>query len=641
MPPDRSLIADGTEHRSRADFVWISLVGLLVGIWLWLALSSGGYPAKNWVFPVLVVGLFGLMMGALLAYPRRPRQLSLTVLILFGAYAIWVVFSTLWAASDAGAWLASGRTFAYLLIMALALALLTSSRVRAAFRYLIMLAAFVLLAVSIWRIWSAAELAEVFSGNRLVFPTGRADSTAALLLVTFWPLMWLAAGPQERAPVRGVALGLATGLLGLSVMTQSRGAAWSMVISLVLMFLFSPGRVRLLFYLVVPGLLMVYAAPVLDRYWTLGTFAAQGDTAGRTLTVAIVAAAFVGMIIALLEDWVRVTGRMKAIFGTVVLVACAGGLIYAAVNMTLGNGGSISWVDETWRQLLDEPIAGGQTTGQPAATRQEGWGQTWDEFKRARLIGVGAGDSSSELGDSPSGADESLSREPREPGSVVLQVMSDTGIVGAVLGFGAILTAVAGMLWPRLVVGFGRLKQSWRDDGRSPPPSRWGDEPMAYGWQMALFVGASYWFVHANLEWLWPLPGVTIPALLMLAAGVAATDAQAGTMWPRLSRWMARSAPAGSAVPAAAGAGQQPWPGSASAQTAEAVEAAGGAPEKAADGATSGAPEKAAAEPGGRWSPVGRLRPPGPLSQAFRIALMVLSGFVLILAGSAYLLLLF
>jgi hypothetical protein len=194
---------------------------------------------------------------------------------------------------------------------------------------------------------------------------------------------------------------------------------------------------------------------------------------------------------------------------------------------------------------------------------------------------------------------------------VVLQVLSDTGIVGAIFGFSAIIVAVAGVLWPRLVVGFGRLGRAWRGDERGPTRSRWGEEPMASGWQMALFAGTTYWFVHANMEWLWPVPGVTVPALLMLGAGVAATDALAGTMWSGLSRRVTRTA-----LP-------------------------GNSPEEAADGAVSGVPGSAVTEMKGRWSPVGTLRPPGLLSQAFRIALITVSAFVLILAGSAYLLLLF
>jgi hypothetical protein len=106
-------------------------------------------------------------------------------------------------------------------------------------------------------------------------------------------------------------LGLATGLLGLAVMTQSRGAAWSMAVTLVLMFALCPGRLRLLFYLVVPGFLMVYAVPQLSQYWTLGPETLEGAMAARVLTVVVIAAGFIGMILALLEGWIRVSRRMK------------------------------------------------------------------------------------------------------------------------------------------------------------------------------------------------------------------------------------------------------------------------------------------------------------------------------------------
>jgi hypothetical protein len=396
-----------------------------------------------------------------------------------------------------------------------------------------------------------------------------------------------------------------------------------MVITLLLMFLFSPGRLRLLFYLVVPGLLMVYAAPSLNRYWTLDPGFVQGSTAGRTLTIAVIAAAFMGLIIALLEGWVRVSGRMKAVFGTVVLVGCAAGLIYAAVTTPLG-GGSISWVDDTWRQFLDEPAvgqtAGGEPGETPLPTRESIWTQTWEQFKTALVLGAGADNSSLELGDPGQGPGGDLPREPQQPNSVVLQVLSDTGIVGAVFGFAAIVAAVAGMLWPRLAVGFGRFRRAWHGDQGDRAASRWGDDPMAYGWNMALFVGAAYWFVHANMEWLWPIPGVTIPALLMVAAGVAATDARAGTLWPRLSDWSRRRTHAGLAY------GTE---GTAAARSVS-----------PATGPASMDPQQAPLGSHSRWSPQARLRPPGPLSQGFRVALITLSAFVLILAGSAYLLLL-
>ena len=138
------------------------------------------------------------------------------------------------------------------------------------FRYLLMAAAFVLLAVCVWQLWSTDNIAGLFIENRFSYPVSYPNNAAALFLVAFWPLMWLAAGPEERAPVRGVALGLATGLLGLAIMTQSRGAIWSLAITLVLTFIVSPARLRTLFYLMVPALLMVYEFPNLNRYWLEG-----------------------------------------------------------------------------------------------------------------------------------------------------------------------------------------------------------------------------------------------------------------------------------------------------------------------------------------------------------------------------------
>ena len=100
---------------------------------------------------------------------------------------------------------------------------------------------------------------------------------------------------------------------------------------------------------------------------------------------------------------------------------------------------------------------------------------------------------------------------------------------------------------------------------------------------MALLAGIVYWFAQANLEQLWQVTGITVPVIIMLAAALAATDARAGALWPRLgSRLRRRPAP----------------------QTGT---------------------EEA-------------LQPDGLFSDGFRVGLIVLSAAVLILAVSSYLL---
>jgi hypothetical protein len=547
MPAERFVTEESGPSRSRVYLLWVLPVVFLVGVWLWLVLSDGGYPARNWAFPALAVGVAGIAGASLLGYPRRPRQLSIVVLALFTAYSVWVFASNLWAGDTSRSWPASGRTFLYLLVLALALAYFTTTHGRTAFKYLLMAAPFVLLVVVIWRLWSARVLAGLFIGNRLGFPVGRPDETAALFLVSFWPLMWLAAGPREPAPIRGAALGLATGMVGLAILTQSRGAAWSLGISVVLMFALSPGRLRLLFYLVVPSLLMVYAFPHLNRYWTQDPAIASGGLAARTLTIAVLAGGFIGMIVALLEDWVKVSRRMKFIFGCILLLACAAALVYGSLTFAKDAGGPVTWFGDAWQRLASEPAAenaASDTTTGPLATRGDVWKASWQEFEHRLVIGSG---------EDARAAEVSLPAGP-QAGSLALRILSDTGVVGAFFVFAAILLSVVGILWPRTAVALRRT-------------GRGGGDVLEYGWQMALLGALAYWFAQTNLNQLWQIPAVTVPAVLMLAAAMASSGAPAGVLWPRLG---------------------------------------------------------------------GSVRPEGPLSQTFRIGLLVVSAALVILTVSAY-----
>lgn len=597
MPADRSVSYDSGLSGVEVYVIRALPVAALIGIWLWLALSAGGQDARDWAFPAIALGVLGAAAAWLLAYSRRPRQLSLAVLALFAAYAVWVFASNLWGASGSRTWVASGRTFTYLLVLALALAFFTSSRARLAFKHLFLAASLILLVVAIWRLWTAGDLAQLFAANRLVYPVGRADTAAAIFLVPFWPLIWLAAGPDEPAPVRGLALGLATGLVGLALMTQSQAAAWSLGISLIVFFALSPGRLRLLFYLVAPGLLMVYAFPHLNRYWTQNPPVLSGGPAARTLTIAVLAAGFIGMIAALLEDWIKVSGRMKAIFGVVVLAGCAAGLIYGGLTLTKGAGGPMAWFNDRWDRLVTEPAMDGPVA--PAPTRADAWQTAWQQVERTPVVGAGA--------------DESAAA------SLVPRVLSDTGIIGGVLVFGAILLSLAGALWPRTAAtwnGVRRIRRPSTGPGTAPGAesaqsragprgiSRWGRDPLAYGWETALLAGLAYWFVNANLEDLLRTTGITVPILLMLAAVLAAGDARAGALWPRLASWLRRGA-------------------------APRMDIASGT--ATSDGETGG-------EEKHRRLAFGHLRPEGRLSEGFRLGLIVLSAAVVILAASAYLL---
>jgi hypothetical protein len=627
-------------------------LAVIFAVWLWLAFSSGGYLARQWLPPSLLLGLFGLVVSLLVAYPRRPRQLSLLVLSFFGCYSVWVAFSALWADSPTRVWMESGRTFTYLLVLALAVIYLTDPAARRLFRYLLMAAATVLVALCLWRLGTVDSLGALFLEKRFAYPVTAPNHAAALFLVAFWPLMWLAAGPEERAPVRGIALGLATGLLGLTVLTQSRGAIWSLGLTALFMFVISPARLRILLYLLVPALLMVYEFPRLTRYWQDGPESVGDGLAIGTILMAVVVAAIIGMILALLERWIKVSRRMKAVFGAVVLVAVIGGLVYGLFTWTRDAGGPSQWASQTWRQFTgqtEESPGAGETTRFTllSSTGRVGiWKVAVQEFEEAPLLGVGADNfvfqhdrlRTTEV------------RKPRQAHSFELQVLGETGIVGGVLAFGGIALVLVGLLWPRYVTGWHEARETWlkrrRPDADSEEAAkttgwvgtaRWDRGPLSYGWEMALLAGAAYWLVHASVDWLWQMAGVSIPAVLFVAAAVAGVDGKAEVAWPRLNRWLM---------------GRIPEPPFEPPQPAEETTLADGAAEVTAEDA--GEPESLLLIPHRADQYARRIsrrrrrtarrlrtrelfRPPGLLSYIFRVLMVALSLAVIILAGLPYL----
>ena len=98
-------------------------------------------------------------------------------------------------------------------------------------------------------------------------------------------------------------------------------------------------------------------------------------------------------------------------------------------------------------------------------------------------------------------------------------MLSETGVVGGVLFVGALVLGLGGMLWPRFRAGWDGLR-------RNPQPGRWGADPRLYAWETMLAIGVLYWMIHGSGEWLWNIPGVSLPAVLMLALGVASVDAR-------------------------------------------------------------------------------------------------------------------
>jgi hypothetical protein len=532
----------------RRTAVWIIPIVLLFGLWLVLAFSSGGYLQSQWLPPGLGLALFALVVSVLIAYPRRPGPLSMGVLALFGLYAIWVMLSALWASSLNSVWDEAGRTLVYLLALTLALTFFTDAGARRAARYLLLAGALLLVGFAVWRLHRAgtavAGLEQLFSEDRFTYPVSYPNNAAALYLLLFWPLVWVAADPRERVPVRGLSLATCWGLLALAILTQSRGGFWATAMTLVMLLVLSPARLRTLLYLLVPAALTVWGFPDLNSYWRLGAQEVAGGVAVRVILLGMAVAAIVGVALALLERWVYVSRRMKMVFGAGVLVAVAASAIYGAALFERQVGDPGRWLSDSWSRFTAGEVTAlpgsGSTSAQGESAvasrflivstsgRWDIWRVAWRDFRASPWLGVGAGNYVFTYDQQR----HRVKAKPRQPHSWELQVLSETGTVGGVLFMGALFLGLGGMLWPRFSAGWYRLR-------RGPPKGRWGADPRLYAWETMLAIGVLYWLIHGSGEWLWNMPGVSLPAVLMLALGVASVDARAGVLWPRLHAWMA------------------------------------------------------------------------------------------------------
>jgi hypothetical protein len=225
------------------------------------------------------------------------------------------------------------------------------------------------------------------------------------------------------------------------------------------------------------------------------------------------------------------------------------------------------------------------------------WRGAWQRFEDRLAVGAGA-DAATIPEPAPTGSTagtDSSGQAASSPEPLLLRVLGDTGLVGGVLLFGGVLLAIAGILWPRTAAVW---RKSVRPGAKAAQSARWGSDTVLYGWQMSLLVGLAFWFSLANMEPLWQMPGLTVPALLMLGAALARTDSRAGTLWPKIRQRLQRKRRRAAVA------------------TVETI------------------------TPRGRrflsHLPHGHLRPPGTLSQAFRVMLLVVSAVVVVLAVCAY-----
>jgi O-antigen ligase len=307
--------------------------------------------------------------------------------------------------------------------------------------------------------------------------------------------------------LQGAALGGATLLAGLVLLTQSRAALVALGASALVLLLVLPGR-STRFWALVTGAAALALALAVEPFASLPATTAVPVAEGtaRDAGVAILAAATLAGLAwgagltgaAALGSRTPGAARILRIAAPAVLVLALAGGGLAAV------GDPVSRVKDEYDAFreLDAPGEGSARVLSGGGNRYDYWRIAADQFTAHPVRGIGAGNY-----DRTYFIQRQTTENIRQPHSLELQLLGELGLVGF-----AALALFAG------AVLAGLLARSRR--GREGP----------LGLGLAVAAGGAFlaWLAHTSFDWLHLVPGVT--GLALVAAAVLVGPRGAGRL---------------------------------------------------------------------------------------------------------------
>ncbi len=475
---------------------WISLAGAapILALLIWWITAAGGYAPTVWMpGAVALAGLLALLIaGRSVTIPSRAAGGALAAL---AAYTVWSFASVAWAAAPGPALEGSQRTLLYAVAFAVCVVLPWTPRAaRTAVAAFVMLAT-VAATVTLLRATTADGAADLFFTARLSAPLGYFNATAALATMAALPALVLA-GRREVAPwLRPLLLAAAVLLLGVAILTQSRGWLFTLPLPLLAAILVAPDRGWALCFAAPCAVgVGVAAGPLLEPFRRAG--ALPGDAAAQVLATSVgdalptvaagAAIAAAGGLVALAAEhrWRRPPReRRRSRVAVGALVAAV--LVAGATGVALAHPAQRAWDD--FRNPENTVAAGTTRFGSASTTRYDFWRVSLDLWRSAPIVGLGQDNFAQPyLRDRANDFDE-----PRWTHSLVLRLLVHTGLIGAAL-FAAFLAAVAAA-------------------------TRGADA----GTRAVVLLPGIVWLAHGAVDWLWEYPMLSVAAFAGAGMAVA------------------------------------------------------------------------------------------------------------------------
>lgn len=473
----------------------------------------------------LQVLLTALALGASAAWlapgsirARAPARAWWGLALLF-AFGAWSALTLLWTVAPAQTWVELNRALEYALVVGLGLAV-GSSDARALSRFtrgwLIVATAVAIYAfggkVAPWlNIPGVFDLNQTAVLSRLRAPLDYWNALALCVILAVPIAVVRAADSLNSERARLWSLLSLPLLLTVAALTYSRGGIVALVVVLAVLTFLGGRRLRPAAVLALGALA---AAPSIAYAFSQSALTHDGvPVSTRTGPGLVLGLIFIASLTALwlggrrliaLEAVTSWTPERSRATWRAVSIAVAATVLFAVLAAALssrGLGGTISHQVNSFKSVKRDPISDpNRLVSTSSGNRWVWWKEAAASFSDRPIQGWGSGSFV---------VTHLLYRRPpalpvRQPHDLPLQLLSEDGLVGALLAYGGLLALLAAALSRRRALA-------------AAGPERERDHMLA----LACIAAAIAWLVHGLIDWDWDIPGVTIPALALLAVAAA------------------------------------------------------------------------------------------------------------------------
>jgi tetratricopeptide (TPR) repeat protein len=465
------------------------------------------YPSALLALGVLAVAVFG---NGRVVPASHPAQVALAC---FAGFVAWSFLSLAWSGSPGTGWETSNKLLLYLaLVWAFSLLPWTASSGRVA------LGAWVAGVVAVCAISligaTTGSLADYFIEGRYLDPIGYSNGVSALPVMALFPALWLCARPGAGIAERTLFLAAAVFLVEFALLPQSRAAVIGFVAGILVFVAIFPSRLRLIPPLLVIGAAVALSIGTIYDVYTVGVDLAEATEAGRvpvgldlgaalddavrTIIFTSFAAAALGLLWAA-ADLAASPGEALLRRTRIGVGATIGAVVVIAMLVAAVNAGPISddlsdrW--QTFKSSEDAPRSNGaRLIASESDQRYDYWRVAMGEFRRAPLVGAGAGSYEAIYS-----AERRFDKPSKYTHDIWLRALAEGGLVALALLLGYLVAVGAG------------LASAWRRL-----------EELGRGLVAACAAIGVYFFAHASFDWLEEFPALAAPALALPLIGVLA-----------------------------------------------------------------------------------------------------------------------